>query len=133
MRIMIVGDGHSQIHEIAMANNFKKLNHHVKTFFWSNYFQSKNIFISIFKRLENKFIFGPDLFLINKNLIQSSIKFNPNFIFFYRATHIYPKTIESIKTNLPLCILCGYNNDDPFSGSHSKALWRFFFEIYSKI
>jgi spore maturation protein CgeB len=126
MKIMVVGDGHSDIHEVAVVEAFKKLGHQVEGFYWQTYFNSQNQFVRLWKRVQNKFIFGPTLDRLNADLINAALLFNPKLLFIYRGTHISQKTIIEIKKRLPDCVVYGYNNDDPFADGHPPWLWRYF-------
>ena len=64
MKILVVGDGHSSIHEVAATQAFRKLGHQSKLFCWYTYFKSKNLFLDIYYRAQNKFIFGPKIIRI---------------------------------------------------------------------
>ena len=126
MKILVVGDGHSTIHEVAVVESFKKLGHQVEAFYWQSYFNPENQVIKLWRRFQNKFIIGPVIHKINQHLINIAIRFNPKLIFVYRGTHIYPHTISLIKSRLPDCQIYGYNNDDPFGDGHPTWLWRHF-------
>lgn len=126
MKILVVGDGHSAIHEVAVVEAFRKLGHQVKPFYWHSYFNSQNPVGRLWQRVQNKFLIGPTLSKINADLVDAADQFNPKLIFIYRGTHIFPKTIAKIKKKLPQCVVYGYNNDDPFAAGHSPWLWRHF-------
>ena len=126
MKILVVGEGHSSIHEVAVNQAFRKLGYQSKLFTWHNYFRSKNLFLNIYYRAQNKFLFGPKIEDLNKDLIKKVMKFKPDLIFVYRGTHIKPQTISNMKFILPNCKVFGYNNDDPFSSDHPFWLWRLF-------
>ena len=132
MKILVVGDGHSAIHEVAVVEAFKKLGHQVEAFYWQNYFNSQNSVERLWKRIQNKFLFGPTLNKINTGLLNTAKKYNPKLIFIYRGTHIYPETITAIKQELPDCVMYGYNNDDPFAKGHPPWLWRHFLKSVPK-
>ncbi len=132
MKILVVGDGHSAIHEVAVVEAFKKLGHQVEAFYWQNYFNSQNSVERLWKRIQNKFLFGPTLNKINTGLLNTAKKYNPKLIFIYRGTHIYPETITAIKQELPDCVMYGYNNDDPFAKGHPPWLWRHFLKSVSQ-
>ena len=68
MKILVVGDGHSIIHEVAVFNAFKKLGHKVAAFYWHNYFNSQKAVLQFWLKLQNKFIFGPIIKKINQDL-----------------------------------------------------------------
>ena len=126
MKILVVGDGHSAIHEVAVVDAFKKLDHQVEPFYWQNYFNSQNPVKRLWQRIQNKFLIGPTLNKVNAGLLYAAVKFNPKLIFIYRGTHIYPHTITAIHQKLPSCVVYGYNNDDPFANGHPSWLWRHF-------
>ncbi len=132
MKILVVGDGHSALHEVAVANAFVTLGHHVHVFYWQPYFQSKNRLVRLWQRAQNKFIYGPTIARLNADLIKAVVEFNPAFVFIYRGTHVYPHTLDEIKKKHPSCIICGYNNDDPFAEGHPPWLWRNFLRCISK-
>lgn len=126
MKILVVGDGHSAIHEVAVANAFKTLGHQVEAFYWHTYFNSQILWVRLWQRVQNKYIIGPALDRLNADLIYAADQFNPKLIFIYRGTHITPQTIAIIKNKLPDCVVYGYNNDDPFAYGHPSWLWRHF-------
>jgi glycosyltransferase involved in cell wall biosynthesis len=126
MKILVVGDGHSAIHEVAVEAAFKKIGHEVESFYWHAYFKASNPALRFWRRAQNKFLIGPTIGRLNRDLIKRAIAFKPDLIFIYRGTHVTPPTLLSLKRALPECELFGYNNDDPFAGGHSARLWRFF-------
>ena len=132
MKLLVVGDGHSAIHEVAVFEAFQQLGHQVEAFYWQTYFNSQNPLMRLWQRIQNKFIIGPTLNRLNANLINTAEHFNPKLIFIYRGTHITPQTIIEIKQRLPDCLVYGYNNDDPFSGGHPPWLWRHFLKCVPK-
>ena len=126
MKILVVGDGHAAIHEVAVVDAFKELGHQVEAFYWQVYFDALNPFVRVWCRLQNKFIIGPVINKLNSDLFNKTVHFNPELIFIYRGTHIKYKTIEEIKHKIPHCLVYGYNNDDPFSKGYPPWLWRHF-------
>jgi spore maturation protein CgeB len=126
MKIFIVGDGHSGIHEVAVNEAFKKLGHETFFLFWFKYFESSNRFENLFKKIQNKLLFGPVIKNINHDFLEIIGCKLPDVIFLYRGTHIYAETIEIVKKKYPWILICGYNNDDPFSPMQSKFSWRHF-------
>jgi spore maturation protein CgeB len=126
MKILVVGDGHSAIHERAVADALIKLEHQVEVFYWLSYFNSTNILLNVWRRLQNKFLFGPDFLKCNKDFFFKAIQFLPDIIFVYRGTHLTVHSILALRRALPNCRIVGYNNDDPFSTGHPLWLWRHF-------
>lgn len=132
MKILVVGDGHSAIHEVAVCDAFKKLGCQVLSFYWMSYFQSKKPLVRQWQRFQNKFLIGPAIVKLNDDLVNVVIQFKPELVFIYRGTHVYPHTIEEIKKNQPNCVIYGYNNDDPFAKGHPPWLWRHFLKSVPK-
>lgn len=126
MKILVVGDGHSAIHEVAVVAAFKKLGHEVESFFWQDYFKSRNPIGRLWRRAQNKFLIGPTFNKLNRDLIRKAFQFEPKLIFIYRGTHIVSTTIVALKQAFPDCKIFGYNNDDPFADGHPFWLWRHF-------
>ena len=128
MKIQVVGDGHSQIHEVAVTEAFRKLGHQVEVFYWNRYFNSSNIIVRQWLRIQDKFIIGPQIKNINRDFITKAFQFKPDLIFIYRGTHILPAAIAELKMKIPNCKLFSYNNDDPFALGHPQWLWRHFID-----
>ena len=127
MRILVCGDWHSDLHEEVVYKSFSYLGNQVFCFKWHSYFlKSNKFFDNFFKKLQNKIIFGPLVFKINKDFLHFIEINKPDVIFIYRGTHIFPNILKKIKLSLPETIIIGYNNDDPFSSKHSIFLWRLF-------
>lgn len=133
MKFLIVGDWHSELHEEAVAKSLEGLNHQVEKFGWHQYFKysKKNIFswfINYYYRAQNKYLFGGQIRKINEDLLCLSDEFQPEVIFIYRGTHIFPRTLKKLKITNPKVILVGYNNDDPFASGHVIGMWRNFID-----
>jgi len=126
MKILVVGDGHSAIHEVAVVAAFKKLGHEVEPFYWQSYFKSSNLLGRLWKKAQNKFLLGPTINRLNRDLINKAVEFCPKLIFIYRGTHVTQRTLIELKRALPDCKVFGYNNDDPFAEGHPFWLWRHF-------
>ena len=133
MKILIVGDFHSNIHEKALYDAFLGLGHDAYKFSWQEYFQgwqfknpenSMEWFKFLYFRIQNKFLCGPVVWKINKNLLKMAEEINPELIFIYRGTHIFPATLRGLKKTG--AVVFGYNNDDPFSPKYRKYVWRHF-------
>lgn len=128
MKVLIVGNWHSDIHEEVIYQAFKKLNHNVFRFTWNQYFnvQGNNNFLSVISnKAQRKYMIGPIMYRINHDLLTYSRQISPDVIFIYRGTHILQKTLAKIHQEIKTFIL-GYNNDDPFSQKYSGWEWRHF-------
>lgn len=127
---MVVGDWHSELHEVAVYDAFVRLGHQVERFSWHQYFRATSGSLrpldDIVRRAQNKFLFGPLLTSVNHHLVERVKDFAPDMLFVYRGTHIGARALARIKRLLPNCTLVGYNNDDPFAPGHPPWLWRHF-------
>ncbi len=129
LKIMVVGDWHSELHEASVYQAFQKLGHEVSKFGWQDYFKSdKGAFDKLNKRIQNRFLIGPIIWKLNQDLVKAATECAPDVLFVYRGTHITAATLKKIKKRLPTVTLVGYNNDDPFAKGHPYSLWRTFFK-----
>lgn len=135
MKILIAADWHGDIYAQAFYDGFKHLSDDVFKFSWKEYFHhyqyssryktDNNKLKSLYYRIQNKFLIGPVLWKINRDLIQKCEEIKPDLVFIYRGTHIYPATIETLKEKFG-CKVFGYNNDDPFSLEYPNYVWRYY-------
>lgn len=132
MKVLVAGDWHSDLHESEVVKSLARLGHSVCCFKWFQFFSSDlsegHRLASFSKRVQNKFVFGPLISKINQEFLAVVQTQRPELIFIYRGTHITRSTLERVKTNLPNCVLVGYNNDDPFSPLQPSYLWRHFLD-----
>ncbi len=129
MKILIVGDWHSELHEEAVLNAFKALGHEVLKFAWHDYFKPKEGVIDrLNKKIQNRLVTGPIIWKLNRDLVKAASGFAPDMVYVYRGTHIAAATLTKIKRQHPDITLVGYNNDDPFAPGHPYSLWRHFFK-----
>ena len=128
MKIFIVGDWHSHIHEEAIYNAFKQLGHEPIRFAWYKYFITKNTnpIYAFLCKFQNKYLVGPLLNKLNNDLVKCIALAQPDIVFIYRGSHIYSKTLKAIHNVCKKTVIAGYNNDDPFSPFYPKWLWRHF-------
>lgn len=128
MRILIAGDWHSELHEDLVRQALRELGHKVQAFKWCRYFSRPQSilggFSRFFHRAQNKYLVGPVITRINRDLIDMAMHFKPEMLFVYRGTHVVHDTLRVIKETIPDCVLVGYNNDDPFSPAYPRYLWR---------
>jgi hypothetical protein len=131
MKILLAGDWHSQVHEEPVAEALIKLGHEVERFKWFAYFARPQQgavrgLRHAGRRIQNKYLFGPIVRRLNRELVEFALRTSPDLLFAYRATHILPETIDRIRCARPSTVLATYNNDDPFSSAHPRWLWRHF-------
>lgn len=135
MKILVAGDGHSELHEAPVCAAFEELGHEVHRFFWHSYFEAQTGEDGFAGRLrhlagrwQNKFLVGPRLRHINADLLALVERLRPDLLFVYRGTHITRRTLGAIKASIPSTVVMGYNNDDPFAPNYSRWLWRHFLD-----
>ncbi len=130
MRILIAGDWHSELHEEVVQQALRDLGQEVLAFKWCGYFSRPRGVLGWFarfvRRAQNKYLVGPAIKRLNRDLITTAMHFKPEMLFVYRGTHVTHDTLRAIKEALPDCVLTGYNNDDPFSPAYPYYLWRHF-------
>ena len=126
MKILVVGDWHSTLHEEPIYQAFKKLGHEVNRFSWHQYFSAhtSSFVTKLIKKAQYKYLIGPLIWKLNRDLIKLVKQEKPELVFIYRGTHILPATLGKIKENNVK--LVGYNNDDPFSPHYPHWPWRHF-------
>jgi len=132
MKILIIGSGRYNIYESALKKGFDEIGYDVYTFYWKSYFKDykyKSFVEKLNYKFQNKFLVGHVLWQINKDVVQKVNEIKPDLVFIYRGTHIYPKTIQKIKSFG--CKVFGYNNDDPFSEKYSLSHFRLW-SLYKK-
>jgi spore maturation protein CgeB len=133
VKIVVAGDGHSELHEAPVCAALEQLGHEVHRFFWHSYFKRYDAndgltgrITYLAGRFQNKYLFGPQVERINADLVALVEQVRPDMLFIYRGTHITPRTLNRIKSSTPGVRLVGYNNDDPFGPGHPSWLWRHF-------
>ncbi|MEJ2671402.1 MAG: glycosyltransferase [Deltaproteobacteria bacterium] len=133
MRILLIGDWHSEVHEEWIYRAFQTLGHEVYPFRWQRYFQldqplsgPAGKLAQYVLRAQNRFIIGPRVAALNREVLQEAERFGPDLVFVYRGTHIWPETLRRLKAGHPGAVLAGYNNDNPFGSGQVRGLWRFF-------
>lgn len=128
MKLLLVGDWHSHLHEEVVATVLAELGHEVSRFAWHTYFSTADhpLWRQYWLRAQNKYLCGPQLTRLNRELLEQARRFQPEAIFIYRGTHIFALTLRAIRTAVPGVSIIGYNNDDPFACGHIAGLWRHF-------
>ncbi|MEQ1844976.1 MAG: glycosyltransferase [Nitrospira sp.] len=129
MKVLIVGDWHSELHEEAVFRALKQLGHDPIRFGWHEYFKPNSRLSTMlrpFYKAQNKYLLGPIVSKINLDIEELVKRQRPDLVFFYRGTHILPDTLRAIRRVSPRPIVVSYNNDDPFSPRQPRWLWRHF-------
>jgi len=132
MNVLVVGDWHSELHEEGVKRALLTLGHNAEAFPWFHYFKYDhgNFLLKpirkVFKKAQNKYLLGPVIDRLNRDLIKKTEDSKPDIIFIYRGTHIRAATLRAIRRTWPDILLIGYNNDDPFSPHFPRWMWRHF-------
>lgn len=127
MKILIAGDWHSELHEEGVYQALSSLGHDVMRFAWHEYFKGGASAIGMaWRKAQNKYLLGPLLQRLNRDLLTLVHVQRPDVLFIYRGTHVLPSTLRAIRDASPGTRLVGYNNDDPFSPHYPRWLWRHF-------
>lgn len=130
MRIIVAGAWQWSWYEPVCAEALSRLGHNVKRFSWAERFvhfvpeRVEPIPYSTITAFQNRLVWGPKVSAMNNDLIKVVRGFQPQVLFAYRATHFFPSTLRALKRILPKTLLVQHCNDDPFSPSASKVLWR---------
>jgi len=132
LKILIAGDWHSELHEEAVFNAFLQLGHEPTKFSWHQYFKPRgsgvlpNWFTGLCSKAQNKYMFGPRVAELNKDLFELAMAVQPEVVFIYRGSHVHVDTVKKIKSALRHTLIIGYNNDDPFAPQYPWWQWRHF-------
>jgi spore maturation protein CgeB len=128
LRILLVGEGRSPIHEDAWQRGLEAAGCVVRRFNWLSRFQSISPLSSILLRMQNQLLAGPTLQELNDDLVAQILARPPDAVILYRPTHIFAKALRIIRSKAPSTLLVSYNNDDPFSPKAPKHLWRHYLD-----
>lgn len=131
MKILVAGDWHSELHEEAASHALEMLGHTVERFAWHGYFavrgrSAASRLVKLWCRVQNKYLWGWRVNRLNRDLIDLAKRVQPDAVFVYRGTHVFPQTLRALRAVVPGVVLVGYNNDDPFAPGHVPGLWRHF-------
>lgn len=131
MKILVAGDWHSELHEEAVSCALETLGLTVERFAWHDYFSVigcsvASRLINLWCRVQNKYLWGGRVNQLNRDLIDMAKRAQPDAVFIYRGTHVFPQTLRALRVVVPGVVLVGYNNDDPFAPGHVTGLWRHF-------
>lgn len=124
IKVLVVGDFFSPIHEEAICKAFENNGIEVKRFELNKYFNFDSFLSSKYSNIQLKFTTGPSVYRANKDLLALVNSNSYNFIFFYRPRLFYQNTLIKIsKKN----IIYFYNNDDPFGRLYNNYFWKKYF------
>ena len=128
LRILLVGEGRSPIHEAAWQRGLEAAGCVARRFNWLSRFHSNSPLRSILLRAQNQLLAGPALQALNDDLVAQVLAKLPDVVILYRPTHIFATTLRIIRSKAPSTLLVSYNNDDPFSQKAPRHLWRHYLD-----
>lgn len=123
------------MYEKSISDALQKLGHEALSFKWHPYFKLNSTLPLIkqielvYKKAQNKYLLGPIINRLNKDLIEEIKKTLPDTLFVFRGTHIQGKTIEELRALFKDMKIVIYNHDDPFSPNYPRwKPWRHFID-----
>ena len=123
LRIVLTGQFVHPMYEPAWVQALGTLGHHVLPFPWTPFFGR---FGKLFTRAEHRLLVGPDFARFNRALHDFVLQNRPEVLLLFRATHVWPSTVRSLRKKLPDLLVATYNNDDAFSPGAGRLFWRFY-------
>jgi spore maturation protein CgeB len=132
LKILVAGDGHSELHEKPVINALRELGHDARGFLWHDYFKPATgpigRLLQPWLRAQDKFVRGPAISRLNAGLVRECVEMRPDLLFIYRGTHVKAATLREIRKRVPGITIAGYNNDDPFGPGQPRYRWRHFLD-----
>ncbi len=136
MRILVAGDGHSELHERPVIHALRELGHEAQGFLWHDYFKPTSRALDRLQRpllrAQDKFVRGPAVNRLNADLVRKCTEMQPNLLFIYRGTHVKASALRRIREQVPGIVIAGYNNDDPFGPGQPHYRWRHFLDCLAE-
>ncbi len=137
MRILVAGDGHSELHEQPVIRTLRALGHEAQGFLWSAYFKLPAETLGgrlsrLLLRAQDKFVRGPVVTRLNTDLLRTVATMRPDLLLIYRGTHVQARTLRDIRGLVPGIVIAGYNNDDPFGPGQPHYRWRHFLDCLAE-
>lgn len=130
MKVLLVGEYAWPWYQEACAKALEGLGCQVVRFGWLDRFKkwlpgkSEPVYQSFWHRVQYRFLEGPTVRDVNRDLIQLAVSENPDVVWFYNVQLIHSKTVRILRKRLPHSVFCQYVNDNPFSPLNRKSMWR---------
>ena len=121
MKILIVGAWAWPQYEAAFARGLRQSGIEVEGL------STENFFTGFLGHVQKTLTFpGLAMWRLNKAVVSVCKKQQPDFVLFWRPTHVWPSTIKQL--TIMGVDTASYNNDDPFSTkTHGNAPWHHYF------
>lgn len=123
MKIFLAGYFGAFWHEKAWSRALHELGHEVVEFPMSPYLRG-----GLWRRFQNRFVWGPAINKINRDFTLSVKKSSPDIVLCYRALPLQAQSIRELlnqKIDQKRTLVC-YNNDNIFAVLRDKSYWRLF-------
>ena len=128
MKILVVGDWSWKQYEEAFSDALQLTNNNIFRF------PTGKFFSTLLGKFEKKYAFpGLCSLILNYRILKRAYELNPDWIFFWRPTNIWPLTLKRLSSMGIL--LASYNNDDPFGcylNSKAPRFHKFMWHWYLK-
>jgi hypothetical protein len=124
LRVLLVGEWHSDIHEEAWRIGLQARGHEVRGIAWHGRFSGGSPLAHFVGRVQNKLGAGPAVWRLNAQIVREARRFGPDAVILYRPTLILPLTLRALRRLASPTVIATYNNDDPFGTRAPWLLWR---------
>jgi hypothetical protein len=124
LRVLLVGEWHSDIHEEAWRMGLAAHGHDVHGIAWHTRFDAPSALSRFVLRVQNRLVAGPSVWALNAQIVREARRLQPDAVILYRPTHVLPLTLRALRRVVPGAVIATYNNDDAFGERASRWLWR---------
>ena len=118
MRLIIAGAGRYGWFAPAWARALTLLGMRVSFFDYDEYWAE-----GLFARLENRFLVGPSVSRLNRELLRMAKAESPDLILVHNGYPVFPETIKELANCWPVA---GFHHDNVFGAFGKKAFFRHF-------
>lgn len=130
MEILVVGEGLWPWYEEACHEGFIENGHSSHLVTWADQFWTEDSTSGLKSRrskisgFQDRLKLGPILQNINQLILRQVELKRPDVIFFNNCRHVFPSTVQKLRTGKSRPLLIHYTNDNPFSKRASYGRWR---------
>jgi spore maturation protein CgeB len=123
-RFLVIGAGLWPWYEQACQQALVANGHEVERISYAEYFykpysgSNEISYRSFLARIQHRFLVGPLLWKINNEILLTVERFQPDVIWLFNCTHVFPRTLERIRRKYSSVKLVQYVNDNPFTYGH---------------
>lgn len=116
----------------AASDALRQLGYEVHEFNWADTFKTRKgcevepLHRSTWHRVEERLGLGPIILKLNRDLLRTAARVDPDYIFFYNVRLVPPMTVRTLRRQRPKAVIGQYANDNPFSERASAGYWHNF-------